>query len=255
MGIGAALRASQGDRVALARVRVAGTESDAEQGGPSTGIPGVVDCMSEILDGDSIGLGPDIEVPHDDALAATRGLIARGFPAGLSSGLNVRGAIAMASMLGPGHRLLRPHGALLLDRTVRRPAPLGEQLPVASRTRKAAPSSPPDRSPAVPRDRSRGGILVRHPHRNANPEPDVLVWPKPPLRIAWKPPPALGSVPEVSELPCGRLVPPWSVSRAPGMETSNNGCPVGNKTENMRISRGFLGIKLGISRWKSGKLC
>jgi cysteine synthase A len=115
MGIGAALRASQGDRVALARVRVAGTESDAEQGGPSTGIPGVVDCMSEILDGDSIGLGPDIEVPHDDALAATRGLIARGFPAGLSSGLNVRGAIAMASMLGPGHHV----GTVFCDRMER----------------------------------------------------------------------------------------------------------------------------------------
>jgi cysteine synthase A len=114
MGVGAALRAAQGDRVALARVRVSG-EADAEQGGPCHGIPGVVDCVSEILNPASIGLGPDIEVSHDDAMAATRDLIARGFPAGLSSGLNLRGALAMAAILGPGHHV----GTVFCDRMER----------------------------------------------------------------------------------------------------------------------------------------
>jgi cysteine synthase len=116
MGVGAALRAAQGEGVALARVRVGGgREADAEQGGPCAGIPGVVDCMSDLLDGTSIGLGPDIEVSHDDALAATRELIGRGFPAGLSSGLNYRGALALAAVLGPGHHV----GTVFCDRMER----------------------------------------------------------------------------------------------------------------------------------------
>lgn len=105
MGVGAALRAAQGDRVALARVRVRDAEADAEQGGPCHDIPGVVDCVSTILDPAAIGLGPDIDIAHADALAATRALIARGFPAGLSSGLNFQGALAMAAVLGPGHHV------------------------------------------------------------------------------------------------------------------------------------------------------
>jgi cysteine synthase A len=115
MGVGAALRAAYGDAVALARVRVGGAEADAEQGGPCADIPGVVDCMSTIFDRGAIGLGPDIEVGHDDALAATRQLISRGYPAGLSSGLNLRGAVAMAAMLGPGHHV----GTVFCDRMER----------------------------------------------------------------------------------------------------------------------------------------
>lgn len=102
MGVGAALRAEYGGRPVLARVRVAAGEADAEQGGPCAGIPGVVDCVSELLDYDAVGLIADIPVHHDDALAATRELIAKGFPVGLSSGLNYRGAQQLALMLGPG---------------------------------------------------------------------------------------------------------------------------------------------------------
>jgi cysteine synthase A len=101
MGVGASLRAEYGDRPVLARVRVASGEADAEQGGPCAGIPGVVDCVSELLDYDALGLAPDIPVHHDDALQATRELIAKGFPVGLSSGLNFRGAQHLALMLGP----------------------------------------------------------------------------------------------------------------------------------------------------------
>jgi cysteine synthase A len=103
MGVGAALRSAYGNDVVLARVRVAGAEADAEQGGPCSDIPGVVDCMSAILDDDALGLGPEIAVTHDDAVRATRELIAHGFPVGLSSGLNYRGACALAAELGPGH--------------------------------------------------------------------------------------------------------------------------------------------------------
>ena len=105
MGVGAALRAAYGDGVALARVRVAGAEADAEQGGPCSDIPGVVDCMSAILDPGAVGLRPDIDVTHDEALAATRKLITQGFPVGLSSGLNYVGACRLASDLGPGHHV------------------------------------------------------------------------------------------------------------------------------------------------------
>ncbi len=104
MGVGAALRAAFGDAVHLARVRVAG-EADAEQGGPCSDIPGVVDCMSAILDEDAVGLGPDIEIHHDDALRATRELIARGLPVGLSSGLNYLGACQLAATLGSSHNI------------------------------------------------------------------------------------------------------------------------------------------------------
>jgi cysteine synthase A len=105
MGVGAALRRQYGDDVALARVRVAGAEADAEQGGPCSDIPGVVDCMSAILDEGAVGLGPEIAVTHDDAVRATRALIAQGFPVGLSSGLNYLGACEMARQLGPGHNV------------------------------------------------------------------------------------------------------------------------------------------------------
>ncbi len=116
MGMGAAFRAECGGGIALARVRVAaGEEADAEQGGPCAGIPGVVDCMSDILDPAAIGLGPDIEVAHENAMAATRELIAKGFPVGLSSGLNYRGAQRLAATLGPGKHV----GTVFCDRMER----------------------------------------------------------------------------------------------------------------------------------------
>ncbi len=115
MGIGAALRAESGDHVVLARVRVAEGEADAEQGGPCAGIPGVVDCMSDLLDYNALNLSPDIPVAHDDAIKATRALIRRGFPVGLSSGLNYLGAQHLAAMLGPGNHV----GTVFCDRMER----------------------------------------------------------------------------------------------------------------------------------------
>ncbi|MEY2398175.1 MAG: cysteine synthase [Actinomycetota bacterium] len=116
MGMGAAFRAACGGAMTLARVRVAaGEEADAEQGGPCAGIPGVVDCMSELLDPAALQLGSDIEVSHDDAMAATRELIAQGFPVGLSSGLNYRGAQRLAQTLGPKHHV----GTVFCDRMER----------------------------------------------------------------------------------------------------------------------------------------
>lgn len=104
MGVGQALRA-RGHRPVLARVRVAG-ELDAEQGGaPCSGVPGVVDCLSTILDERALGLGPEIVVARGEALAATRDLCRRGFPVGVSSGLNLCGARRLAARLGPGHHV------------------------------------------------------------------------------------------------------------------------------------------------------
>jgi cysteine synthase A len=116
MGMGAAFRAEWGDAIALARVRVAaGEQADAEQGGPCAGIPGVVDCMSDILDPSGLGLGPDIEVSHADAMTATKELIHHGFPVGLSSGLNYRGAQHLARTFGPNHHI----GTVFCDRMER----------------------------------------------------------------------------------------------------------------------------------------
>lgn len=115
MGIGAAIRTSQGDGCALARIRVEAGEADAEQGGPCGDIPGVVDCMSELLDYESVGLLPDIPVAHESALAATRMLIGQGYPVGLSSGLNYRGAQQLARVLGAGKHV----GTVFCDRMER----------------------------------------------------------------------------------------------------------------------------------------
>jgi cysteine synthase len=101
MGIGRAIRAAYPHAV-IARVRVAGMAADAEQGGVPCGIPGVVDCMSELLDPSALGLADDLEVSFDDAMATTRELCGRGLPVGPSSGLNVAGARALAGSLGPG---------------------------------------------------------------------------------------------------------------------------------------------------------
>ena len=101
MGVGRAVRAARPDAV-IARVAVAEGDADAEQGGPScTGIPGVVDCMSGLLDQAELAMAADIEVGRAEAVAMTRTLCRLGLPVGPSTGLNVVGALRLASELGP----------------------------------------------------------------------------------------------------------------------------------------------------------
>jgi cysteine synthase A len=105
MGVGRVVR-SANPRAAVARVVVAGETVDAEQGGPTClGIPGVVDCLSGLLDEDELGGHPPLAVPRDEAMAAARELAVRGFPVGPSSGLNLAGARRLARELGPGHNV------------------------------------------------------------------------------------------------------------------------------------------------------
>ncbi|MGE3621236.1 MAG: PLP-dependent cysteine synthase family protein [Acidimicrobiia bacterium] len=105
MGVGRAVRAVCPGAV-LARVVVADGELDAEQGGPScTGIPGVVDCMSGLLDEAELGMEAPIAVTRAEAIATTRELCALGLPVGPSTGLNVAGARALAARLGPGSKV------------------------------------------------------------------------------------------------------------------------------------------------------
>lgn len=67
---------------------------------PSAAIPGVVDGYSRLMTAQP----PDriARVRADDAVAATRELIARGFPVGPSSGLNLAAARRIANDLGSG---------------------------------------------------------------------------------------------------------------------------------------------------------
>ena len=105
MGVGRAVRRAN-PAAAVARVVVAGETVDAEQGGPAClGIPGVVDCMSALLDEDELGGHPPLVVPRAEAMATARELQRRGFPVGPSSGLNVAGARRLALTLGPGHHV------------------------------------------------------------------------------------------------------------------------------------------------------
>jgi cysteine synthase A len=105
MGVGRAVRRAFPDAV-VARVVVAGETLDAEQGGPAClGIPGVIDCMSGLLDEAELGGHPPLAVPRDEAMDAARELARRGFPVGPSSGLNLAGARALARELGPGHHV------------------------------------------------------------------------------------------------------------------------------------------------------
>lgn len=105
MGVGRVVRRVN-PAAAVARVLVAGEAVDAEQGGPAClGIPGVVDCMSGLLDEDELGGHPPLAVPRAEAMDAARELIRRGFPVGPSSGLNLAGARRLALALGPGHHV------------------------------------------------------------------------------------------------------------------------------------------------------
>lgn len=102
MGVGRAVRRAY-PGAAIARVRVAGDTADAEQGGPSClGIPGVVDCLSGLLDETELGARRAIAVPRGVALDAARELAGLGFPVGPSSGLNLAGARRLAADLGLG---------------------------------------------------------------------------------------------------------------------------------------------------------
>jgi cysteine synthase len=102
MGVGRAVRAARpGARIA--RVTVADGDVDAEQGGPvCTGIPGVVDCMSGLLDPEELAMGDPVEIARAEAIETTRELCRLGFPVGPSTGLNVAGARRMGRVLGPG---------------------------------------------------------------------------------------------------------------------------------------------------------
>jgi len=105
MGVGRAVRRAHPAAV-VARVLVAGETLDAEQGGPAClGIPGVVDCLSGLLDEAELGGHPALAVPRSEAMDAARELARRGFPVGPSSGLNLAGARALARELGPGHHV------------------------------------------------------------------------------------------------------------------------------------------------------
>ena len=105
MGVGRVVRGAN-PAAAVARVVVAGETVDAEQGGPAClGIPGVVDCMSGLLDEDELGGHPPLAVPRAEAMEAARELARRGFPVGPSSGLNLAGARRLALTLGPGHHV------------------------------------------------------------------------------------------------------------------------------------------------------
>jgi cysteine synthase A len=76
--------------------------SDAECCSFSARIPGVVDCVSELFQEDRLPGLVTIEVPAAEAIAATRRIIAAGYPVGPSSGLNYCAAAEMAKRLGPG---------------------------------------------------------------------------------------------------------------------------------------------------------
>jgi cysteine synthase A len=115
MGVGRVVRVAAPGAV-VARVLVADEALDAEQGGPAClGIPGVVDCLSGLLDEAELGGHPPLAVPRVEAMDATRELARRGFPVGPSSGLNLAGARLLARELGPGHHV----ATVLCDRMER----------------------------------------------------------------------------------------------------------------------------------------
>ena len=121
MGVARAIRATGagGDRTQIAAVRpttgVCFTGQPEICAGFSSGVPGVVEGMSTLLDRSAVDLADDLDVADADAIAAARELCRRGFPVGISSGLNLAGARVLAHGLGPGHHV----GTVLCDRMER----------------------------------------------------------------------------------------------------------------------------------------
>ena len=104
MGIAAALReAGHPTRIA----RALPEKGTCFEGQPEIcgGIPGVVDGLSSILDGERVGLDAPIRVSDWEAVQAARALCRQGFPVGPSSGLNYAAARKLAKELGPGHNV------------------------------------------------------------------------------------------------------------------------------------------------------
>ena len=75
--------------------------SDPECCSFSGRIPGVADCVSKLFREDALAGMETIEVHAQDAIHATRRIIAAGFPVGPSSGLNYCAAVKIARRLGP----------------------------------------------------------------------------------------------------------------------------------------------------------
>jgi cysteine synthase len=72
----------------------------------SARIPGVVDCVSKIFREAELPGLETLEVRDEDAIAASRRLIAKGFPVGPSSGLNYAAAARIAARLGDAARVV-----------------------------------------------------------------------------------------------------------------------------------------------------
>ncbi len=120
MGVARALRSTSGhDNSVICAVRPTTGSGFVGQpeicAGFSAGIPGVVEGMSTLIDRDEVGLGDDIDVTDEVAVATARELCRAGFPVGLSSGLNLAGARVLAKRLGPGHHV----ATVLCDRMER----------------------------------------------------------------------------------------------------------------------------------------
>lgn len=65
-------------------------------------VPGVIDGITTLFELGQPASTQVHEVDDEEALVATRRLIARGFPVGPSSGLNYAAAVAISRQLGPG---------------------------------------------------------------------------------------------------------------------------------------------------------
>lgn len=121
MGVASAIRAAGPEhaatRIAAVRPTTGVCFGDTPEvcAGFSTGVPGVVEGMSTLLDPLAVGLEADLDVADADAMAAARELCGLGFPVGISSGLNLAGARVLAATLGPGHHV----GTVLCDRMER----------------------------------------------------------------------------------------------------------------------------------------
>ena len=119
MGVARAIRSAghHDTRVAAVRPTTGACFSGQPEicAGFSTGIPGVVEGMSSLLDAGAVALDADLDVADDEALRVARELCRHGFPVGLSSGLNLAGARALAKAMGPGHHV----ATVLCDRMER----------------------------------------------------------------------------------------------------------------------------------------